>query len=227
MILFGSCRTGSQNGTPVALRKLTEVACAAALLVAALACLLPEMRAAMTNNAPGLGFAAAQLSPGITLTSRQNALFQCDRAMTQPGFDLLGDLSRQAIAGACQDLSRRVLRDAPSHGFAHLIAASAASASGASLQMTDHLAASQSFAPYEGWLAERRFMLIGQADPDVQALLLPTEVSVLMTSQAGAERLVGALASAQRDMILSQAQRATPVNRQRFVNIARRRVGSS
>ena len=91
--------------------------------------------------------------------------------------------------------------------------------------MTDHLAASQAFAPYEGWLAERRFILIGQADPNVQARLLPAEVAALMTSQAGAERLVGALASAQRDMILRQAERASPANRHRFVNIARRQAG--
>ena len=137
----------------------------------------------------------------------------------------MGDLSRQAITRACLDLARRVLRDAPSHGFAHFIAASAASARGAAAQMTDHLAASQAFAPYEGWLAERRFILIGQADPNVQARLLPAEVAALMTSQAGAERLVGALASAQRDMILRQAERASPANRHRFVNIARRQAG--
>lgn len=212
---------------PLAPRRLTEIACAAALVLAGLASLVPELRAATSNLPPDPGLAATDLAPGLSLASRQNALFRCDRAMAEPGFALLGDLTRQATARACADLAVRVLRDAPSHGFAHFIASTAARAQHDTALVAAHLAASQRLAPFEGWLAERRFLMTLQTGPDAQRDLLPADVAALMTTQAGAEMLAAALSSPQRDIILMTAERSSPADRQRLLNILRRQAGGT
>ncbi|MGB5558219.1 MAG: hypothetical protein WBN04_09435 [Paracoccaceae bacterium] len=210
--------------------RLPEIAFAAALCVAGVAGLLADTRALAAI--PGMALADAPRSAGLALTSREGALFRCDAAMTDPGFSLQAELPRNAVARACADLAALVLRDAPSHGFAHFIAAVAAQARGTAGRVALHLTASQHFAPHEGWLAERRFLLIGQAEPALRARLLPKEVAVLLTTQPGAEMLAGSLvgplaAAPIRVIVLAEADKASAADRQRLLNILKRQAGGA
>ena len=85
-------------------------------------------------------------------------------------------------------------------------------------------------------MAERRFLLIGRAGPAVQARLLPSEVAVLLTTQPGAEMLAASLAGSlagsrvatpMRAIVLAGADRASAADRQRLLNLLKRRAGGA
>lgn len=95
--------------------------------------------------------------------------------------------------------------------------------------MADHLAASQSYAAHEGWLAERRFLLLRAADPVLRDRLLPADIAVLLTTKSGARLLAGTLAtpSRLRDLVLAQADNASPADRRRLLNLVRQGPGGA
>lgn len=209
---------------PLPGRRLTEILIAVALIVAGLGAGLSESRALVAARAPGLP--SAPLHAGLAAESRNATLMRCDRAMAAPGFPVQGAVTRQRIALTCADLARLVLDDAPSHGFAHVIAALAADAAGDATGMAHHLAASQAFAPQEGWLAERRFSLIDRAAPALRTRLLPAEIGSLLTTQTGAEMLARAVSTPTplRDIVLDRAAAASAPDRQRLITLLKRQA---
>ena len=207
---------------------LPQIIFASSLLVAGFGCLVIEARALIAGSLPGTDVAAT--APlGLALTTRHEALFRCDEAMAEPLFSMQGTIPRETTASYCWVLAQRVLRDAPSDGFAHFIAAASADVTGDADRMTYHLTAAQSYAPYEGWLAERRVLLVARSDPARWDSFLPADIAVLMTTQTGAELLADLLTAdlPLRDAILAEAEQASTLDRQRLSHILTRKIGGA
>jgi len=164
-----------------------------------------------------------RLAPAWSLNAIQNTLLACDHAMSSPysDFQIASDL--RATASACAGFARRVISWAPTHGFALFVAAQAANIDGAPEIQASYLGKSQKFAPFEGWLAERRFALRSKQifDPDVAPdLLLDAEMSTLLTTQSGAELLATFYLHRPelRTTLARIAGRSTAQNQTRFLN---------
>ena len=166
-----------------------------------------------------------RLLPGRAPDTKMTALMWCDHAMAEPAFGMMGAMTRKRTAAICADLSTAVRVDAPSHGFAHFIAAKAASAVDRPDRMANHLIASQTFARHEGWLAERRFLLLNQAGPELKQRLLPAEIATMLASESGARMLAGALDDPSlRDVVLDVATTAPVHLQQRLLTLVQRKA---
>ena len=192
--------------SPLPARRLTELALSALLCLAAGGLLL-----------------AGSSPAGVQM--REDRLRACDAAMTGARFAVQSAPVRARTAAECGDLAAAVLQDAPSHGLAHLVGAMAALAADDRLEAVEHLTSSRRFAPWEGWLAERRFLLIQGFGPAAQERLLPAEVAVLLTTDSGVALLAGSLAEpgVLQQVALTAAERASPADRRRFLNVLRKR----
>lgn len=118
-------------------------------------------------------------------------LLECERA-------LLGDVgsfqpiaNRTAIAANCDAVADTALKQNAAWSVANYIKALA----GEHLQRPDiseaYLRISQESAPFEGWLAERRFLMIVRLGlPDNLGAVLDADISTMLDSASGRERLV-------------------------------------
>lgn len=208
------------------LRRLPQITVAAILFVLGASVAVTEARAVVSGRTAGVVPGESIPLPGMSADAKFKALMHCDRAMAEPRFSLQSDPSRRHVGDLCAGLSGLVLDDAPSHGFAHFIAAASAVALGLPERAADHLAASQSYARREGWLAERRFLLLRTIEPAVRNRLLANEIGVMLTTQNGAFILAEALAgpSVMGSAILAEADEASPADRQRLLNLVRRKA---
>ncbi len=200
-------------------RRLIEIALSSIVAATGLFYVVAEGRAIVQTGAPFASGPALGLAPETRLA----ALHRCDTAMSGPGFGMQAELPRRAIAGACSDLAAGILDDAPSHGFAHLIAATAAATAGDTVSAARHLTASQDFAPFEGWLAERRLLLLAPriADADT-AGLVARDATALLHTETGAALLIGLARTSVplRDILLDKAERLDPAERRRMFRLA-------
>jgi hypothetical protein len=147
-------------------------------------------------------------------------LMVCDRAMSLPLARLQPERQQMIEARRCGDLAKDVLADVPTHGFAHLIAARAAGVFRDDVAQLDHLRLSVAFAPFEGWIAERRFVLAANSAGFGEATLR-ADAATLLTTQSGAEMLSRYFfrRPGLREMITSTVDRAGQGEQQRFLNL--------
>lgn len=158
----------------------------------------------------------------------QQTLLACDRSMSSPlsNFQTAADL--QGTAATCADFASRVTGWQPTHGFAYLVAAQAAHIRGARAQRDELLEKSRGFAPFEGWLVQRRVsLIINQRSADKSALdyQLDADLSTLLTTQSGAELLAAYYLHRPdiRQLLASVTETATLRHQVRFMNQLRLR----
>jgi len=129
---------------------------------------------------------------GFSLKSVSDGLMACSDAMFGPVARLQSKQSRTQISMQCETLAHKALANSPTNGFAYFVAAQAAQISGRNALRDEYLAESVKFAPAEGWLAERRFVLsLSFTGPDKMLInnALSSDISTMLTYQAGAEML--------------------------------------
>lgn len=163
-----------------------------------------------------------------SLTSVHSLLMECDWLLSVRFAAFQPAVRRNGAATTCMDVALASIRSMPTHGFAQLIAARAAAISGDIPAARAHLAKSVRFAPFEGWLAERRFAFVlldqpfpsGQNNPELRH-----DLEVMLTTQSGAELANRFFRSrpATRQLIRSGVEAAAARDRQRFLNLLRKR----
>ena len=170
---------------------------------------------------PGTRAAIEELQdPPFSLRAHHAVLMRCDRAMAVPVSRLQPEIRQLTTAQACGRFADATLAAMPTHGFAHLIAARVTGVEGDVAAQSTHLARSVEFAPFEGWLTERRFVLVantaGFGPQD-----LPPNVAALLTTQSGAEMLSRYFyrRPGLRGLITLAVGAATQADQQRFLNL--------
>ncbi len=156
----------------------------------------------------------------FSLRAYHAVLMRCDRAMAVPLSRLQPENRQLTTARACGGFAEAAIAAVPTHGFAHLIAARAAGVANDGAAQSKHLARSIEFAPFEGWLAERRFVLAANTAGFGQQVLTP-DAAVLLTTQSGAEMLSRYFfrRPGLRELITSALSQATQSDQQRFLNL--------
>ncbi len=193
------------------------------------AMLVEEARAGLAAGQPGAD------RTGRALATVERQLLACITGLTPPASRLRTGGELRAISGACGDLAGRVLGTMPTHPSAHLVQALVRDRANDPSGRDRALALSAAYAPFEGWLAQRRFALAvaasdtgtqdgGQAAPAATPALR-SDIATLLTTQSGAELLARyyVLRPGVRDVIAAQARLATPHDQTRFLNQLRQR----
>lgn len=157
-----------------------------------------------------------------SLQSAHDRLMRCDRALTAPINEDQPDAPPPKTHQKCRKIAENTLILMPSHGFAHLIMARLTSKTSDQEIQRVHLINSTRYAPFEGWIAERRFILAAnKIDWHANDRLMRRDLGVLLTSQSGAEFLSDYYVSRpeMRSMISSGVGLATAADRRRFLNL--------
>ncbi len=158
----------------------------------------------------------------LSLRATQNALLSCDAALSEPTSLLQPTSSFNLITQHCNRVAANTLRWMPSHGHAHFVAALAAHQLGDTHGRAIHVENSQKNAPFEAWLAERRFALamnqIDISDRDTPGLR--ADIITLLSTQSGAELLAAYYLRkpTSRSVLGSVAAGAVAEDRVRFLN---------
>ncbi len=166
---------------------------------------------------------ASVISTGMSLRAQQYVLLACDRSLSPPISQFQPNKDLLAMASGCDKIAKGVIKWMPTHGFAYLIAARAALLNQDPKNREKFLALSQSFSPYEGWLAERRFSLLAEqpgAQLNQPAAFVKSDIATLLATQSGAELLANHyIRRPQTRAVLSNvALQATAQNQTRFLN---------
>ena len=116
-----------------------------------------------------------------------------------------------------------MLRWQPTRSLSHLVAAQAAQANGDLTARDTSLIKSQAFAPYEGWLAERRIALLvnqRQSETVKDSDQFKADLSTLLQTQSGAELLskIYLRQPSIRTSLARVAQNESLENQTRFLN---------
>jgi len=168
-------------------------------------------------------------SAPLSLARISHQMAKCDASLQMPAVLLRPATSQRAIAKKCLKMARAVIVVAPTHAHAHLVAAQSLIVLDDPKSAKNELRRSQKAAPFEGWLAERRFIaaqfLASRFD---LRKLLTNESSALLTNQHGAETLAVAYLSRPtlRPTIEAAARKARPKDRVRLANLLRKRVSA-
>lgn len=171
----------------------------------------------------------SQSAPAISnasysTSSRSDALKSCDAALAEPFSSLQPTDQRQVIATHCLNLSQKILNETPTLSLAYYVAALSSYHLGDTAAGRKHMLNSQKFGPYEGWLAERRFMFIAHQHCAGFAELALSDIRTMLTTQSGAEILARFFQARPelRDAIKIAAGQSFARNQQRFLNLVRR-----
>ncbi len=165
---------------------------------------------------------------GLSLQSTGRQLRQCLDRLMPPLVSVLPDTERRRSAQTCARLASDATARMPTHGLAWLVRAAALQAMGKTAQARRLLAASARFAPFEGWLAERRFALAIASGTSSSLAPLKKDTATLLTTQTGAELLSHYYVQAPqtRRLIADMAGRASAQERTRLLNqLIRRKAG--
>lgn len=147
-------------------------------------------------------------------------LMRCDRAMALPLARLQPYHKQLITAEQCALLAEDAIAVMPTHGFAHLIAARASGVIDDGVTRRAHLAQAAAHAPFEGWQAERRFVLAANSTGFGEATL-QSDAATLLTTQSGAELLSRYFyrRPGLRELITSAVEQADRTEQQRFLNL--------
>lgn len=174
---------------------------------------------------------AALLGSHLSLRATHETLMFCDRQLSVPLAYLRPKSETLAIAVTCAEIAAKIATKMPTHGFAHFVAALAAHHRENQLLRDTLLETSANFAPFEGWLAERRYSLIMNARDATSvesSSNLANDIATLLTTQSGAELLASyyTLRPESRKLIASVSAAASTPNQTRLSNqLTRKRAG--
>lgn len=167
-----------------------------------------------------------QVTPRVhfSLRATQKTLMACEKNMSPPRqfFMPAADLRFQALK--CGKFAKNVIAEMPTHGLAYLVAAQAENHLNNMMSRDFFLEKSRSNAPFEGWIAERRFLLLAapknRGENTVNGIG-DRDIATLLTTQSGAELLAGFVIKRPetRPQILAVAASASPKNQDRLSNI--------
>jgi len=166
--------------------------------------------------------------PSFSHSSRHDVLMACASDLAEPWAGFHTKQRRRGKAMHCIDISRKILKDTPTLSFAHYIMAISSHHLGDNTAMHRHILLSQRFGQFEGWLAERRFILFANLITAATEKNLTTDIATLLGTQPGTELLTKYFLARPelRPMIKATTNRASTGDQQRFLNLIRRR-GSS
>ncbi len=196
------------------------------------------LSAGMLTNELRAGLSAGQprgIRPGLALATVDRQLLACITALTPPVSRLRTGRELRMTSESCADLAGRILATMPTHPSAYLVQALVSDRARDRAGRDRALALSAAFAPFEGWLAQRRFALaVAASEPDAQGgaptapapdPVLERDIATLLTFQSGAELLARyyVLRPGVRDLIAAQAGLASPHDQTRFLNQLRKR----
>ena len=199
----------------------------ASISVLSAALLASELRTFSTSQTffaqPGAISVHARLQPAISIRATHQTLSMWDRSMSSPMANYQSSAQLLATAANCADFASRVAGWMPTHGFAYLVAAQAAQIDGEHDNRARLLEKSRLFAPFEGWLAERRVGLIANQItpvPDVHPSPLSIDIATLLTTQSGAELLATIYLRRPRfrTLLAHVTAQASPQNQTRFMH---------
>ncbi|MBV1869046.1 MAG: hypothetical protein KUG69_14260 [Marinosulfonomonas sp.] len=165
---------------------------------------------------------------GLSHWSIQMALRNCDFQLLERVSAFRTSRQRLAFAKTCASFARDTLNSIPTHGFAHFVSAAAARELGEHSQSLRNFRNSATNAPFEGWIAERRFVLaVNAEDPELMDAV-QADISTLLSTQSGAELL--ALYYSHSVDLPARINRAflsaTRAQEQRFINLLRQKLSS-
>ena len=128
----------------------------------------------------------------ISLHATHSVLMSCDRAMSLPVAYLMANAERSNTADYCYATAQNIIAKMPTHGFAYFVAALAEHHREKFSSRKSLLEKSATFAPFEGWLSQRRYVLA--MNPRKSELPPATnqiehDIATLLTTQTGAELL--------------------------------------
>jgi len=162
---------------------------------------------------------------GLSLLSTQVSLLSCDTAISPTFSAFRTTRQRQATAHNCASFAKAVLQLSPTHGFAHFIASASDHEIGDRSGRLLALRRSIQHAPFEGWIAERRFALAVRVR-DLELLdAVEPDIRTLLSTQSGAE-LLARYYDQTPDLARRINQAFLSVSsheEQRFINLLRRR----
>lgn len=187
---------------------------------------LAERATLLAVNAASIGPISLGVTAGLPESaSRAGAVLltrACIAALMPQGWELHTSRARDGTLAHCREYAAR----ATAGGDVALLQALVAFRRGEDAAILAGLAAAQAAAPYQGWQAERRLVLLtatraeGLDGPDWQALAA-TDIAALLHSQSGAE-LVARHYRQKPDMralIAAALNRAEPANQRRLLNL--------
>lgn len=167
----------------------------------------------------------------ISLQATHGLLMSCDRSLSVPVAYLRPINETLVIAETCLKIARATFSKNPTHGFAYFIAALAEHHRNNQQIRNIYLQKSVNYTPFEGWLAERRFVLAMNSRYEETApeyIAISQDVATLLTTQSGAELLAiyYTLRPESRDLITAVNDVASSANQTRLSNLLiRKRAG--
>lgn len=165
----------------------------------------------------------AQRMPHLSLDAMNAALWECSEALARPQLRLLPGGIAKTYEGACDARAREILAGSRENGLAMYVLALTAAFRGDAQGHQDWISASIKAAPFEGWLAERRFTSMVADNLYDPATVLP-DIRVLLTTQRGAELLTRYLQyrNELRPTVAVALRAATDADQRRMHNLARK-----
>ncbi|MBV1903592.1 MAG: hypothetical protein KUG58_08160 [Marinosulfonomonas sp.] len=190
-----------------------------------------ELRAfSGANSIARAGQPGLTITPDIGLSNRsiQLALRNCDVELLPSVSAFRTSRHRLATAQICSSIAYGALQKIPTHGFAHYISAASERELGNLSESLRSFRKSIKYAPFEGWIAERRFVhAVNSGDTEVMDVLQP-DLATLLSTQSGAE-LLAIYYGHPSDLpprINRAFMSASPAQEQRFINLLRRKLSS-
>lgn len=95
----------------------------------------------------------------VSKRARVERLEMCNEALAAPIATLVEDALAHKVAQRCLNVAQELIDAVPTWGLAHFTHARALHRLGAHQEAVDALAASQTYAPLEGWIAKKRLLL--------------------------------------------------------------------
>jgi hypothetical protein len=160
----------------------------------------------------------------LSLSAFQFSLNACDRELARQSAAFKTAKTLLDDAAHCSRLANHAIALMPTYGLAYLVAARAAHVFGDDTAATGYLSASQEFAPFEGWIAKRRFIFAAN-QLGAETVSLSRDLANLLTIQSGAELVAGYFVHRPelQMTIATVAQNSLSPDFQRFLNVVRAR----
>jgi len=160
----------------------------------------------------------------LSLRASRAALLFCDDAMAVVQTAFQTRTSRQDVAARCRSLAAKIVRLTPTDSLAYLVAARAENYLDNWDLARANLALSAEFAPFEGWLAERRFVFAVNSLNGALSADQSVDIRTLLTTQSGAELLADYYQSRPelRLPISAMAGQAGEPDQVRFLNLLKK-----
>ncbi|WP_208347094.1 hypothetical protein [Pseudaestuariivita rosea] len=157
-----------------------------------------------------------------SVRGRYQILQTCDTALNGPFGQLQSTAWRAQIGQHCLITANNILRQTPQFSFAHLIVASAEADRNNINAARAALQSSQTHAPYQAWLIERRIQLQFEAGhltkEELEGLLLTARGPSILAARYAADPNI-------RAVILAVLRQISPQSQKRFLDQIKAHAG--